>query len=91
MEKTYQLLGVDRKLYSSTAPGLLGGNGQMKIYGQLNCSSANRAVAARKTYQKHRVFFADEPTAIAAGYRPCGNCMREQYKAWRARQPQASE
>jgi hypothetical protein len=32
--------------------------------------------------------FADEATAIAAGYRPCGNCMRDQYKAWRANQPQ---
>jgi ATP-dependent helicase/nuclease subunit B len=35
-----------------------------------------------------RLFFADEATAIAAGYRPCGNCMRDQYKAWRANQPQ---
>jgi hypothetical protein len=33
MAKTYQLLGKDRKLYLSDAPGLLGGNGQMKIYG----------------------------------------------------------
>jgi methylphosphotriester-DNA--protein-cysteine methyltransferase len=47
-----------------------------------------RAVAASNTYQKHRVFFAGEATAIAAGYRPCGNCMRDQYKAWRANQPQ---
>jgi hypothetical protein len=27
----------------------------MKIYGQLDCSSAKRAVAAGNTYQKHRV------------------------------------
>lgn len=88
MANTYQLLGKDRKIYSSDIPGSLGGNGQMKIYGQLNCASAMRAVAAGNTYQKHRVFFADEGTAIAAGYRPCGKCMREQYKAWRATQPQ---
>jgi hypothetical protein len=88
MSKTYRLLGKDGQLYSSNTPGLLGGNGNMKVYGQLNCSTAVRAVAARNTYQKHRVFFADEATAIAAGYRPCGNCMREQYKAWRANQPQ---
>jgi hypothetical protein len=87
MARSYQLLGKDRQLYSSGIPGRLGGNGQMKIYGQLNCSSAIRAVAAGNTYQKHRVFFADEATAIAAGYRPCGNCMRDQYKAWRANQP----
>ena len=84
MAKTYQLLGRDRKIYSS-GPGSLGGNGQMKIYGQLNCRSAVRAVAAGNTYQKHRVFFADEATAIAVGYRPCGNCMRPQYKDWKAR------
>jgi hypothetical protein len=88
MAKTYQLLGKDRQIYSSGTPGFLGGNGQMKIYGQLNCSSAMRALAAGNTYQKHRVFFADEATAIAAGYRPCGNCMRDQYRAWRANQPQ---
>ena len=86
MPKTYRLLGKDRLVYSSAIPGSLGGNGQMKIYGQLNCSSAMRAVAAGNTYQKHRVFFADEATAIAAGYRPCGNCMRPQYKAWKSAQ-----
>ena len=31
-------------------------------------------------YVKNRVFFADEETAIAAGYRPCGICMKEEYK-----------
>jgi hypothetical protein len=82
--KTYRLLGMDRQTYSSGIPGSLGGNGQMKIYGQLNCSSANRAVAAGSTYQKHRVFFADEATAIATGYRPCGNCMRPEYNAWKS-------
>ena len=88
MAKTYKLLGEDRQIYSSATPGTLGGNGQMKIYGKLNCSSAMRAVAAGNTYQKHRVFFVDEATAIAAGYRPCGNCLREQYKTWRTNQPQ---
>ena len=34
-----------------------------------------------------RVFFADEATAIAAGYRPCAVCMREEYRAWKAAQP----
>jgi AraC family transcriptional regulator of adaptative response / DNA-3-methyladenine glycosylase II len=34
---------------------------------------------------RHRVFFADEPTAIAAGYRPCASCLPERYAAWRSR------
>lgn len=85
--KVFELLGADRKRYSSRIPGLLGGNGRMKIYGRLDCASAKRAVAKSTTYQKHRVFFADEPTAIAAGYRPCAKCMSQQYKAWRAEHP----
>jgi kynurenine formamidase len=34
-------------------------------------------------YAKHRVFFADEPSAIRAGYRPCGTCMKNEYAAWK--------
>ena len=87
MSKMYRLLSADRQIYFSGTPGSLGGNGQMKIYGHLNCASAMRAVAAGNTYQKHRMFFADEATAIAAGYRPCGKCLKEQYDAWRAKHP----
>ena len=29
------------------------------------------------------LFFADEPTALAAGHRPCAECGREDYNAWR--------
>jgi Metal binding domain of Ada len=84
MSKNYRLLGRDRQFYSSATPGSLGGNSQMKIYGRLDCASANRAIAGGGSYQRHRVFFADEATAIAAGFRPCGHCMRQQYKEWRA-------
>ena len=41
----------------------------MKIYGRLDCPSALRAIAAGG-YVASRVFFADELTAVAAGYRP---------------------
>ena len=34
-------------------------------------------------YVKYRVFFADEETAIAAGYRPCAKCMPDEYKKWK--------
>ena len=54
-----------------------GGNGRLKIYGTLKCISGKRLM--RST----RVFFADETEAITLGYRPCGHCMREKYKAWR--------
>lgn len=55
----------------------------MKIYVRLDCPTANRYVKLG-TYQNVRVFFKDEATAIAAGYRPCGHCMKEKYKRWKA-------
>ena len=84
MAKPYRLLGGDGRLHDSDRPGLFGGNGRLRIYGRLDCGSARRALAAGEVYRKHRVFFADEQTAIAAGYRPCGHCMRAEYKNWRA-------
>ncbi len=38
---------------------------------------------AKGFYVKQRVFFADEKTAIAAGYRPCFGCLPEKYKEWK--------
>ena len=44
------------------------------------------------------LFFADEPTALAAGHRPCAECRREDYEAYRhgwtlafGRRPSADE
>jgi methylphosphotriester-DNA--protein-cysteine methyltransferase len=34
-------------------------------------------------YARHRVFFADEATAIAAGYRPCARCLPGRYALWK--------
>jgi Metal binding domain of Ada len=82
MLKNYCLLGPDGIPYQSSTPGELGGNSKLKIYGQLDCPSANAALA--KGYAKRRVFFANETEAIAAGYRPCGRCMRERYGQWKA-------
>ena len=79
--KRYKLTAPDGTIYESDTPGLLGGNKRLGIYGRLNCPSANRTL---KTYAKVRVFFADENAAIAAGYRPCGHCMRDLYRKWRA-------
>lgn len=56
----------------------LGGNANLKIYGTLNCKSGKRLKV------KNRVFFRDEEEAIQEGYRPCGHCMRAQYKLWKS-------
>ena len=86
MPKIYHLIGADGRPYDSAKKGTLGGHKRSKIYGRLDCPGALRAIKRGHTYQKSRVFFADETTAIAAGFRPCAVCMRDAYKAWRAAQ-----
>ena len=81
--KTYTLVGADGKLYQSPTKGTLGGHRKNKIYGTLNCKGAARWIA-KGFYTKQRVFFADEATAIAAGFRPCSRCLPEKYKEWKA-------
>jgi len=86
--RTYTLLGSNRRSYESATPGTLGGHRPGRRYGRLDCAAALRAIA-RGGYVEHRVFFADERTAIAAGYRPCGVCLPEEYARWKARKDQA--
>ena len=81
--KVYWLLGQDRRPYPSETPGLLGGNRSTRIYGTLDCAGALRRLA-KGIPPKNRVFFADQPAALAAGYRPCAVCLPEPYRAWKA-------
>jgi methylphosphotriester-DNA--protein-cysteine methyltransferase len=80
---SYTLLGADGAPYESDAKGQWGGHRRTRIYGRLDCPSALRAIAAGG-YVRHRVFFADEATAIAAGYRPCAVCCPKRYRDWKA-------
>ncbi|GGB27986.1 metal-binding protein [Flexivirga endophytica] len=82
--KTFTLLGADRAPYESAVPGTFGGNRRNHLYGRLDCPSALRALE-RGGYVKVRVFFADESTAVAAGYRPCAVCLPEKYRAWKSK------
>lgn len=81
-DKKYKLIGADGKQFLSDTPGTWGGHRKLKIYGRLDCPSALRYIT-KGQYVKYRVFFADEATAVAAGYRPCGVCMPEAYKRWK--------
>ncbi len=85
MTKQYTLLDRTGKPYLSEVTGALGGNRSTKIYGRLDCPGALMWIAKGK-YVKNRVFFPDEETALAAGYRPCARCMPERYREWKARQ-----
>lgn len=69
-----------RKLSSLIRSGAinLAGYKKAKIYGLLNCSSGKRMKI------ENRVFFKNIEEAISKGYRPCGHCLPEQYKVWKA-------
>ncbi|MFM9608230.1 metal-binding protein [Streptomyces niveiscabiei] len=81
--RQYTLLGPDGRPYLSPLPGTLGGHRGGRLYGRLDCPSAARALA-RGGYVRQRVFFPDEPTAVAAGYRPCAVCLPEAHRRWKA-------
>lgn len=82
-EQTYTLLGADGQPFESKTPARFGGNRRAQIYGRLDCPSALRARRAGG-YASHRVFFADQKTAVALGFRPCAICMKDEYGAWKA-------
>jgi len=54
-----------------------GGNRKLKIYGLLHCSSGKRMK------RENRVFFKSEKEALENNYRPCGHCMKVEYKLWK--------
>jgi methylphosphotriester-DNA--protein-cysteine methyltransferase len=86
--KTWNLLGPDRKAYSSRQPGTLGGHRRTRIYGRLDCPAALRAIA-RGGYVAERVFFLTERDARAAGYRPCAVCLPRKYAAYKRKKQTA--
>jgi methylated-DNA-[protein]-cysteine S-methyltransferase len=86
--RTWTLIGADGRPYESPTPGTLGGHRRSKGYGRLDCPAALRWIA-KGHYVRHRVFFADEATAVAAGYRPCAVCMPDRYAEWKAGRPRA--
>ena len=55
----------------------LGGNKKLKIYGLLSCKSGKRMK------RENRVFFSSEQEAIEKQFRPCGHCMKTEYKKWK--------
>ena len=80
----YSLLDVAGQPYRSVTPGAFGGHRTARLYGRLDCPSARRAIKAGG-YVASRVFFADEQTAVTAGYRPCAVCLPAGYRDWKAR------
>lgn len=48
----------------------------------LDYQGIKRDLMAPNSYTE--LFFLDEPTSYAAGHRPCGDCRKERYKAFKA-------
>lgn len=80
-KKEYKLL-TKNGIILSKVPGTLGGNKSLKIYGKFDCKSALNWIK-KGYYTNNRVFFENEETAIELGYRPCGVCMKKEYKLWK--------
>ena len=80
--KAYRLVGPEGGEELSAHPGTLGGHRRTRVYGRLDCPGALRWIG-KGHYARHRVFFADEETAIAAGYRPCARCHPDRYRSWK--------
>jgi methylphosphotriester-DNA--protein-cysteine methyltransferase len=53
------------------------GNRRLKVYGTLHCKSG------KKMKPGNRVFFTSEAEALNMGYRPCGHCLKKEYKIWK--------
>ncbi len=81
--KLYTLRDKNNLSIQSFVKGKFGGHKGSRLYGRLDCPTALRYIA-KGMYVKSRVFFLDEATAIAAGYRPCTHCMPVQYKKWKS-------
>jgi methylphosphotriester-DNA--protein-cysteine methyltransferase len=56
---------------------ILAGNSKLKIYGSLSCRSGKRM------HINNRVFFESGKEAVDYGFRPCGHCMKDNYKNWK--------
>ena len=80
-QKEYKLLTLEG-ITLSKIPGTLGGNKKLKIYGKLDCTSALNYIK-KGCYVNNRVFFENEEIAKQSGYRPCGKCMKKEYKKWK--------
>ena len=68
----------DRDLWRALKSGTIrwGGHRGLRIYGRLDCWSG------RRMQRRNRVFFESADGAEKCGYRPCGHCMKEEYRQW---------
>lgn len=73
-QSTLNHVALCRKIVQGTFK--FAGNSKLQIFGVFDCKSGKRMKL------ENRVFFESREDAITAGYRPCGHCMKLEYKKW---------
>ena len=83
--KKYTLVGADEKPYLSEEKRRSWWQSRNKGLRQdgLPGRAAGAAFKGSKYLRSESRLFKDEATALAVGYRPCGGCLREQYKLYK--------
>lgn len=76
ISKKPEIAGVYTKQAGKDAVGIYG-----KVYGCPTVESFKRRGILRK---QNRIRFENEKAAVANKFRPCGSCMREKFKQWKA-------
>lgn len=76
MIKHSELSSASVKIQIKSKEIRFAGNSRLKIYGTLHCRSGKRMKKDK------RVFFKSERDALEEGFRPCGNCLKEDYRKW---------
>ncbi|MBL7877598.1 MAG: metal-binding protein [Cyclobacteriaceae bacterium] len=68
----------DQEIRGRIRKGTIGlaGNKSLKIYGHLSCHSGKRMK------KENRVYFISKGEAKKNGFRPCGHCMKNEFKQW---------
>lgn len=73
----HEISDIDLRAKIKSREITFGGNKKLRIYGTLQCKSGKRMK------RENRVFFKSEEEAIGNGFRPCGHCMKNEYKNWK--------
>jgi len=60
------------------------GTGTMMMPGMIGTAGTGRTRTPMTPGHYTSLFFLDEATALAAGHRPCAECQRERFTAFRA-------
>ena len=72
-----EISDVDLRIKLKNRTILFGGNINAKIYGTISCAQGKRLK------KDDRVFFRSKKEAQKENYRPCGNCLRNEYRKWK--------